>query len=107
MARIMVQIHEAVTEHGLAFVQRHATEYTTQFAQQYIYKKGLKKSGERGKQGAIKEWDQLHRQKCFVPIDVSTLTKQEKEQAQQALVLLTEKRNGDIKGRAVYNGKPT
>ena len=73
----------------------------------YIYEKGLKKFGERGKQAAIKEWDQLHRRKCFVPIDVSTLTKQEKERAQQALVLLTEKRNGDIKGRAVYNGKPT
>ena len=63
--------------------------------------------GERGKQAAIKEWDQLHRRKCFVPIDVSLLTKQEKERAQQALMLLTEKRDGSIKGRAVYNGKPT
>ena len=107
MARIMVQINEAITDQGLEFVQRHATEYTTQFAQQYIYEKGLKKFGERGKQAAIEEWDQLHRRKCFVLIEIASMTQKEKERAQQALVLLTEKRDGSIKGRTVYNGKPT
>ena len=35
------------------------------------------------------------------------MTQKEKERVQQTLVLLTEKRNRDIKGHAVYNGKPT
>ena len=79
MARIMVQINKAVTDQGLAFVQKHTTEYTTQFAQQYIYEKGIKIFGKRGKQATIKEWDQLHRRKCFVPIDIASMTQQEKE----------------------------
>ena len=130
MARIMVQIHEGVTEKGIGFIQEHVDRAASvksvprnanknvnkganvksdlaQYAQQYVYEKGIKLFGERGEQAATKEWDQLHRRKCFVPVDISTLTEQEKKRAQQAIMLLTEKRNGDIKGRAVYNGKTT
>ena len=38
---------------------------------------------------------------------VNELTKQERERAQLALGYLTEKRDGTIKGRMVFNGKPT
>jgi hypothetical protein len=44
---------------------------------------------------------------CFGPILVSELTASEKKKAQEALMFLTEKRDGTIKGRTVYNGKPT
>ena len=40
-------------------------------------------------------------------MDVSTLTPNERARAQAALMFLTEKRDGTIKGRLVYNGKPT
>ena len=42
-----------------------------------------------------------------MPIDISKLSQEEKKKAQMALLFLTEKRDGSIKGRMVYNGKPT
>jgi hypothetical protein len=77
------------------------------FAQQYIYQKGIKKFGNKGKQAAHDELDQLHKRHCFNPLDVSKLTSSEKKKAMQSLLFLTEKRDGRIKGRLVYNGKPT
>ena len=35
------------------------------------------------------------------------MTKEERRKAQVALMFLTEKRDGSIKAREVYNGKPT
>jgi hypothetical protein len=35
------------------------------------------------------------------------MTRSEKNRAMQSLLFLTEKRDGTIKGRLVYNGKPT
>ena len=78
-----------------------------EFAQQYIYKQGLKKFGDRGREAGHVEMKQLHDRECFTPVDVSTLTPTEKKRAVEALMFLTEKRNGTIKGRMVYNGKPT
>jgi hypothetical protein len=51
--------------------------------------------------------DQLHQRNCFNPIDVSKLTQSEKKKAMESLLFLTEKRDGRIKGRLVYNGRPT
>jgi hypothetical protein len=61
----------------------------------------------RGKQAAIEELDQLHKRICFNPVDVSSMTRSGKNLAMQSLLFLTEKRDGRIKGRLVYNGKPT
>ena len=77
------------------------------FAQQYLLNKGLQKFGERGYDASYKELDQLHHRVCFSPRDVSKLTPQEKKKAMEALLFLTEKRDKTIKGRMVYNGKPT
>ena len=78
------------------------------FAQQYIYQKGLKVFGkEQGEAAGTKELDQLHHRECFTPVDLSEMTAEEKSKAQEALMFLTEKRDKSIKGRMVYNGKPT
>jgi hypothetical protein len=77
------------------------------FSQQYILQKGLKKFGQRGKQAASDEMDQLHKRNCFNPVDVSTMTTSEKQKAMESLLFLIERREGRIKGRMVYNGKPT
>ena len=49
----------------------------------------------------------MHDRVCFRPISVKSLSKEEKRKAQMALIFLTEKRDGTIKAREVYNGKPT
>ena len=95
MARVIADINARATAEGASF------------GQQYILQKGLKKFGDRGMQGTMKELDQLHRRTCFSPIDISKLTPEEKRKAQEALMFLTEKRDKSIKGRLVYNGKPT
>ena len=77
------------------------------FGQQYIVQKGLKKFGKKGKSAITKELQQLHDRECFKPTLVADLTKEEKKMAQQGLMFLTEKKSGEIKGRHVYNGKPT
>ena len=95
IARCMADINGKVTAHGASY------------AQQYILQKGLKKFKERGSDAAIKELDQLHKRNCFTPVEIASLTKEERRKAQEALMFLTEKRDQSCKGHLVYNGKPT
>jgi hypothetical protein len=88
-------------------INQKVTAQGATFAQQYLLQRGLKKFGNEGAQAATKELDQLHQRNCFSPVDVSAMTPSEKKKAQEALMFLTEKRDGSIKGRMVYNGKPT
>ena len=83
----MVETHSQVTIAGASY------------AQQYSLKKGLQKFGVKGSDAVTKELDQLHKRNCFAPVDVSKLTVGEKKKAQYALMLLTEKRDGSVKGQ--------
>ena len=82
-------------------------EIGSQYGQQYILQKGIKKFKEKGEEAILKEIKQLHDRKCFQPIKVQDITEAERRKAQVALTYLTEKRDGTIKARTVYNGKPT
>jgi len=95
LAQFIIEMREKVQEEGASF------------AQQYMLQRGLKEFGKSGADAAQKELDQLHQRNCFQPIDISNMSPSEKKKAQQALMFLTEKRDGSIKGRMVYNGKPT
>lgn len=95
IARTMCDLNQKVTIQGASF------------AQQYILKKGLHKFGNRGAAAATAEMDQLHRRNCFTPISIASMTPLERKRAMEALMFLTEKRDGSIKGRMVYNGKGT
>jgi hypothetical protein len=77
------------------------------FAQQYIMQQGLKKFGKKGEDAALKEVGQMCKRTCFAPVSIKEMTSQERKKAQEAIMFLTEKRDGSIKGRMVYNGKPT
>jgi hypothetical protein len=72
--------------------------------QQYNINKGLKMFGDRGATAVTKELTQLYDMETCFPEDSSKLTNKEKSDALYALILLTEKRNGDIKGRACVDG---
>jgi hypothetical protein len=85
------------------FQNERAMSQGTSLTQQYIVQKGLKKFGDKGKEATLKELEQLHDRECFTPIDVNELTPTEKKKAQETLMFLTEKRDGRVKGRAVYN----
>ena len=95
IARLMTDIQDKMTKHGASF------------AQQYIMQKGLKIFGERGRNGVNNEMAQLHQRGCFSPVSVKDMTASEQRKAQEALMFLTEKNDKRVKGRMVYNGKPT
>ena len=59
------------------------------FAQQYLLHEGLKRYGREGRFAAKKEIKQLHDRVCFRPIDVASMTKEERRKAQVALMFLT------------------
>ena len=56
---------------------------------------------------AEKEVKQLHDRESWRPVRRSELTKSELERTVDAMLLLAQKPDGSIKGRKVYNGKPT
>ena len=75
------------------------------YAQQYLLHEGLKRFGDKGRAAVSKEVKQMHDRTCFRPIDINEMSPEEKKKAQVALIFLTEKRDGTIKAREVYNGK--
>ena len=61
--------------------------------------KGLKVFGNKeGKGAAMRELDQLHKQNCFVLMMVSELSAAKKKKAMEAVMFLSEKRDGTKKG---------
>jgi hypothetical protein len=95
MARLIYDLNTRVVREGALF------------AQQYLLNKGLKIFGQKERDASKKEMDQLHRRSCFTPKSIANMTQLELRKAQQALMFLGEKRDGTVKGRMVYNGKPT
>jgi hypothetical protein len=95
MARLIYDLNTRVIREGASF------------AQQYLLNKGLKIFREKGRDASKKEMDQLHRRSCFTSKSIAEMTQIERRKAQQALMFLEEKRDGTVKGRMVYNGKPT
>ena len=95
IARFMNNFQERVTIVGYSYTQ------------QFLLKKGLKVFGDRGNQASKKELDQLYRRNCFTPVSIGDMTVEERRKAKIALMFLTEKRDGSVKGRMVYTGKPT
>ena len=60
IARVMVDINENIQRKGINFTKQFGEQYMTQFSQQYIFEKGLKKFGDWGRAAAEKELNQLH-----------------------------------------------
>ena len=90
IARFMEQINDKIRNAGKSFIQ------------QYYITKGLKLFGERGKEAAQEELEQLVERVCWEPTHVEDMTDLERQQAQDAMMLLAEKNTGEIKGRCVF-----
>ena len=71
---------------------------------------GFKKHGERAIAASFKELAQLDKgavdgKPVVAPINPDTLTNDDKKKALEAVNLIAEKRNGDLKGRTCANGR--
>jgi hypothetical protein len=88
-------------------ITMNVNEHRASFAQQYMLQKGLKVFGNKGHKALMKEINQQHKRTCFAPLKVKEMKHSKRKKAQMALMFLTEKRDKSVKGRMVYNGKPT
>ena len=72
---------------------------------QYGMQKGLQVFDDRGLTAIKKEIQQFHDLDVISPINVNTMTKQQKSQALSYLMFLKEKRDGNSKGRGCADGR--
>ena len=71
---------------------------------QYNLKNGQQLSGDRADDAIMKELDQVDELETFAPEMAKDLSAEDKRKALESLVLISEKRTGEIKGRIVVNG---
>ena len=103
MTGICYQGHESLT------MAKLMEEITTRHGlmTQHMLHKGLKMFGEKGVKAIGKEVGQLHDWTCFRPMSIKSMNANKRRRAQVALAHLGEKGNNEVKGRVVFNGKPT
>jgi len=66
LATIMCQFKERMKTTKI----KHGNQYVVT----YSLKKGIKEFGKQGKQSVVKERKQLHDRKCFMPVNITTLS---------------------------------
>ena len=72
--------------------------------QQFGLKKGLKQFGQRGKTSVMKELQQHHDLRTFIPVHRWDMTKEQRAEALSSLIFLMEKRDGTVKTRSCADG---
>jgi hypothetical protein len=72
---------------------------------QFGLKAGLRRFGERGEDAVTKELTQLNTYNTFTPLDASSLTPTQCQNALSSFIFLTKKWTGDIKARACADGR--
>ena len=73
-------------------------------AEHYSTKKAKELFGDSVDDAIMKELKQIHSFETYEPLKASDLSWEEKKQALNSLLFVTEKRNGDIKARNVADG---
>jgi hypothetical protein len=91
-------IAEVMCQYNLKYEKKH------QFLQTFSLNKGLKVFGDKGKEAALKEMQQLHDRVVFRPIRIEDMTQLERKRAMESLIFLAEKKDGRIKARTCANG---
>jgi hypothetical protein len=72
----------------------------------FLLQQDLKRFLEEGKHAAIAEMKQVHDMKVFKPVTRDLLSKAELSEVLQSIILLKQKRYGQIKARACTDGRP-
>ena len=68
-------------------------------AEHISLKKGIKLSGNRAEEATTEELRAIHDMGTYEPLDASKLTREDKRDALESLLFVTEKRDGKIKSR--------
>ena len=73
-------------------------------AQHFSLKKGIPLFGDKAEQATTEELQAIHDMGTYEPLDASKLTRDEKRDALESLLFITEKRDGRIKSRKCAMG---
>eukprot|EP00957_Ditylum_brightwellii_P028037 2117083-Ditylum_brightwellii.AAC.1 len=93
-------LHRQIPEKTFfAAMAPHGDELMAFLTEQMSAKKGLKVFGDRGIAALEKELKQLIHREVMHPVDVKSLTRDQKISALRYLMFLKEKRSGEVKGR--------
>ena len=93
---------EPMTDQG--DIDEHVTVTGLIMSNQFSLKKGLELFGDKAEAATGKELQQIHDMDTYTSMHPNELSSKEKAKALRALFFLTEKHNGDIKGRNVADG---
>ena len=72
--------------------------------QQFSLKAGLKHFGKKGEEAVTSELTQMHEMTTYKPVDPETLSQEQKNNALNLLIFLTEKRDGCVKSHMCGGG---
>ena len=72
--------------------------------QQFSLRAGIKKFGSQATESVSKELQQIHDMSTYEPMDPDKMTANQKREAMQSLLMITEKRDKRIKSRLVADG---
>ena len=68
-------------------------------AEHFSLKKGIKLFGDKAEDTTTTELRAIHDMGTYEPLDTSKLTREEKRDAFESLLFITEKKDGRVKGR--------
>ena len=99
-----------LTQKGTRLNNQHTDETIKHFVMHFIMtqmsaKAGLRKHGKAAEAALMKEFFQLEALDAYEALDASSLTKEQKRLALRAINLIKEKRDGNLKGRTVADGR--
>jgi hypothetical protein len=95
-ARIIAQIILYQRDSFYVVEHLHATTYSLRAA--------IKRFGPRGRDAAKAEMEQLHQRNCWSPVHKNELSPTEIRRALEMIFFVSEKSNGDLKGRSCADG---
>ena len=72
--------------------------------QQFSLKAGLRHFNKKGEEAVASELTKMHDMHTYKPVDPATMTRQQKSEALNSLIFLTEKHNGIVKSRMCGDG---
>ena len=72
---------------------------------QYSLQQGIKMFREKGEAATTKELKQMHDMEALIPLNVQSLTDEQKNKAMALLMFLTEKQDGAIKAWQCADGQ--
>ena len=102
-------LHDRARGHAVQFIFAHVAEEMQKQPRSHnsmSFREGLRRYGRDAEAALMKEYTQFNDLIVFEPVNALLLTYEQRKQALRAIEIITEKRNGLLKGRTCVDGRP-